>query len=104
MSAQLGGLELIDEIGVPAIRSSVSDLTEDLIRRAREAGLSPKVAPDADHRSAIVMIPSPDPAGEVRKLAEAGIIADARPGHVRLSPFFYNLFEDNGAAIEVLSS
>jgi kynureninase len=102
--AQLGGLELIAEIGVPAIRSAVSDLTEDLISRAKSAGLQPKVAPDADHRSAIVMIPSSDPAREVRRLADAGIIADSRPGHVRLSPFFYNLSEDNGAAIEVLSS
>jgi kynureninase len=50
------------------------------------------------------MIPANDPAGEVRKLAAAGVVADARPGHVRLSPFFYNRFEDNGAAIEVLSS
>ena len=31
------------------------------------------------------------------------IVADARPGHVRLSPFFYNLVEDNAAAIETLT-
>ncbi|MBI4502472.1 MAG: aminotransferase class V-fold PLP-dependent enzyme [Gemmatimonadetes bacterium] len=102
--AQLGGLELINEIGIPAIRSTVSELTEDLISRARSAGLKPKVADDASQRSAIVMIPAANPAQEVRRLAEAGIVADARPDHVRLSPFFYNLFEDNGAAIEVLAS
>jgi selenocysteine lyase/cysteine desulfurase len=101
--AQLGGLELIREIGIPDIRSTVVELTEDLISRAREAGFKPKVASAAKNRSAIVMIPASDPAAEVKRLAQAGIIADARPGHVRLSPFFYNLVEDNAAAIEALS-
>jgi selenocysteine lyase/cysteine desulfurase len=101
--AQLGGLEMIREIGVPDIRSTVSDLTEDLIARARESGFKPKVAATPDTRSAIVMIPSSDPAAEVKRLAGAGVIADARPGHVRLSPFFYNLVEDNAAAIEALT-
>jgi selenocysteine lyase/cysteine desulfurase len=101
--AQLGGLELLREIGVPAIRSTVSALTEDLIQRAREAGFRPKVAGTQSQRSAIVMLPAADPAAGVKKLAERGVIADARPGHVRLSPYFYNLFEDNAAAIEALT-
>src|SRR6267143_543837 len=42
--AQLGGLDYIDEIGVPAIRRVTSTLTEDLIARARERGFQPKVA------------------------------------------------------------
>jgi selenocysteine lyase/cysteine desulfurase len=101
---QLGGLELIREIGVPRIREVVDALTEDLITRARQAGLAPRVASDATVRSAIVMVPRPDPAGDVRRLAEAGIVVDARPGHVRLSPYFYNLVDDNVAAIEILRS
>jgi selenocysteine lyase/cysteine desulfurase len=100
---QLGGLEVIREIGIPSIRGVVSDLTEDLVARAREAGFKPKVAREKRDRSAIVMIPASDPAAEVKRLADAGVIADARPGHVRLSPFFYNLFEDNAAAIEALT-
>ena len=40
----------------------------------------------------------------VARLAEANIVADARPGHVRFSPFFYNLPEDNEAAVHVLRS
>ena len=102
--AQLGGLEMIREIGIPAIRSVVHGLTEDLIARAAAAGFTPKGAPDRAARSASVMIPAGDPGREVRRLADAGILADARPGHVRLSPFFYNLPEDNAAAIETLAS
>ena len=58
----------------------------------------------AAERSAIVMIPARDPAAAVRALALEGIIADARPGHVRLSPFFYNVQEDHGRALERLAA
>jgi kynureninase len=102
--AQLGGLAYIEEIGVPAIRRVTADLTEDLIARARGAGFTPKVAGEAAARSAIVMLPVPDPAAAVRHLAEGGVIADARPGHVRLSPFFYNLQDDHVTALERLAT
>jgi selenocysteine lyase/cysteine desulfurase len=102
--AQLGGLEIIEEIGVARIRDVVADLTEDLIDRAKAAGLSPRVAPDPATRSAIVMIPQVDAPAAVQRLANAHVVADTRPGHVRLSPFFYNLQDDNVAAIEQLST
>src|SRR5881392_2603617 len=101
--AQLGGLDYIDEIGVPAIRRVTSGLTEDLVARARELGFRPKVASRAEDRSAIVMLPAADPAAGVRHLAAGGIIADARPGHVRLSPFFYNVQDDHVSALERLA-
>jgi selenocysteine lyase/cysteine desulfurase len=102
--AQLGGLEYIEEIGVPAIRAVTAALTEDLIARARGLGIRPKVAARSEQRSAIVMLPAPDPHAAVRQLAADGIIADARPGHVRLSPFFYNLQDDHGTALERLAT
>jgi kynureninase len=102
--AQLGGLEYIEEIGIPAIRAVTAALTEDLIERARAAGFRPKVAANPAERSAIVMIPMPDPAASVRHLAAGGIIADSRPGHVRLSPFFYNVQDDNVRATERLTA
>src|SRR5881227_889978 len=102
--AQLGGLEYIEEIGVPAIRAVTTALTEDLVARAGEYGFRPKVAPRAEDRSAIVMLPAADPAAGVRYLAAGGIIADARPGHVRLSPFFYNVQDDHVSALERLAT
>src|SRR6266568_9004288 len=102
--AQLGGLEYIEEIGVPAIRQVTAALSEDLIARARAAGLAPKVAAEAAARSAIVMLPMADPAAAVRHLAEGGVVADARPGHVRLSPFFYNVQDDHVTALELLTT
>jgi selenocysteine lyase/cysteine desulfurase len=102
--AQLGGLEYIEEIGVPAIREATAALTEDLIETLRAAAFKPKVAPDSRDRSGIVMVPVPDPAASVRHLAAGGIIADTRPGHVRFSPFFYNVQEDHARATERLAS
>src|SRR6266699_3800272 len=102
--AQLGGLEYIEEIGIPAIREASAALTEDLIATVRAAGFKPKVAAEPERRSAIVMIPMPDPAASVRHLAAGGVIADSRPGHVRFSPFFYNVQDDYVRATERLAS
>ena len=102
--AQLGGLEYIEEIGVPGVRDVTAALTEDLIATLRGAGFTPKVAADPRERSAIVIVPMPDPVASVRHLAAGGIIADTRPGHVRFSPFFYNVQEDHVRATQRLAS
>jgi kynureninase len=101
--AQLGGLELLEELGDVEIRRRTMALAEDLIEQARAAGLRPRVAREPDRRSAIVMLPSADPAAAVRRLARAGIVTDSRPGHVRISPYFYNVPDDHRAAIERLT-
>jgi selenocysteine lyase/cysteine desulfurase len=103
LHAQLAGLELLEEIGLPAIRRVTHALSEDLIALARDRGLRPKVAGQEAERSAIVMLPREDPDADVRRLAEAGFIVDARPGHVRVSPYFYNLPEDHRAFLEHLA-
>jgi selenocysteine lyase/cysteine desulfurase len=102
--AQLGGLEYIEEIGLPRIREVTAALTDDLIATVRAAGFKPRVAAEPERRSAIVMIPMPDPAAAVRHLAAGGVIVDSRPGHVRFSPFFYNVQDDYVRATERLAS
>ncbi len=101
--AQLGGLDLLEELGPREIRRRTMLLAEDLIERSRAAGLRPKVAATPAERTALVMLPSDDPAGDVRRLSDAGIVADSRPGHVRVSPYFYNVADDHRAAIERLT-
>jgi kynureninase len=100
--AQLGGLDVLEAAGIPAIRSVTSALTEDLIAVARARGAKPKIAERAEDRTAIVMIPRTDPGADVARLAEAGFIVDKRPGHVRISPYFYNVADDHRALLEVL--
>ncbi len=97
------GLRLVSEIGVERIRRRVASLTEDLRARALDAGFSVRGAGDAAARSAIVMIEHPEPAAAVGRLMAGGVIADHRPGAVRLSPHFYNTTADNERAIALLS-
>jgi kynureninase len=40
------------------------------------------------------MVQHADPPGAVAHLASAGVIVDHRPGHVRVSPHFYNTEEE----------
>jgi selenocysteine lyase/cysteine desulfurase len=101
--AQLGGLDVLQEIGFAEIRRQTQALAEDLIACATEAGLRPKVAPTAAERTAIVMLPSSDPHRDVARLAEAHFVVDARPGHVRVSPYFYNTYDDHRALVEFLT-
>jgi kynureninase len=86
----LGGQEIIDEVGVPAIRERNAELTELLLGLCRDAGFRMRGAAAAPQRSAIAMIAQSDPHAVVNHLAARGIIVDARPGHVRVSPHFYN--------------
>lgn len=100
--SQLGGLDVIEAAGVAAIRAATSVLTEDLIAAAESRGVHAKVAANAAERTGIVMLPRIDPRADVVRLAEAGFIVDARPGHVRVSPYFYNVADDHRALLEVL--
>jgi selenocysteine lyase/cysteine desulfurase len=98
----LGGQEIIDQVGIAAITERNGLLTGRLIERARAAGLEP-VVPEADSRSAIVMIRHESPPDAVRRLAEHGIIVDHRPGFVRVSPHFYNTEDEVDRCVEVLA-
>jgi kynureninase len=98
----LGGQEIIDEVTVPGIRARNAYLTELLIEKARAAGFRIRGAQTPAARSAIVMIALDDPAGAVKRLGDQGIIIDYRPGHVRVSPHFYNLENELDVVIDAL--
>jgi kynureninase len=98
----LGGQEIVDEVGVPAIAQRNRELTEHLIGRAMDAGFVLTTSRDSQHRSAIIMIRHSNPGGAVKHLASEDIIVDYRPGHVRVSPHFYNTTEEIDVCIEAL--
>ncbi len=98
----LGGQEIVDEVGVAAIRERNGRLTERLLDAVLRTGFRVRAAPTADARSAILMVEHPDPAAAVRHLAGHGIIVDWRPGHVRVSPHFYNTEEEMDRVVEAL--
>lgn len=99
----LGGQEIIDEVGIEAIHEHNRALTNHLVEGARAAGFELTIAAEPERRSAIVMIQHPDPPAAVARLAERGIIVDHRPGHVRVSPHFYNTTEEIDHCVAALS-
>jgi selenocysteine lyase/cysteine desulfurase len=99
----LGGQEIIDEVGIEAIVARNRRLTEHLIVRCQESGLTLRLA-DSAHRSAIIMVRHADPEGAVRHLGGRGIIVDHRPGFVRISPHVYNTEEEIDRCVETLAT
>ncbi|MBI4540780.1 MAG: aminotransferase class V-fold PLP-dependent enzyme [Gemmatimonadetes bacterium] len=100
----LGGQEIIEEVGIEAITARNRELVQHLVDGAAATGLALRVSADPERRSAIVMIRHPDPAGAVAHLANQGIIVDHRPGHVRVSPHFYNTPDELDRCVEVLAA
>lgn len=98
----LGGQEIIDEVGVPAIAARNRQLTEYLTAELSDAGFTLRTPRSPEHRTAIVMVRMEDPAGATARLAEEGIIVDHRPGHLRISPHFYNTVEELDRLVEGL--
>ncbi|MGH7475125.1 MAG: aminotransferase class V-fold PLP-dependent enzyme [Longimicrobiales bacterium] len=102
--AALGAMDIIEEIGIPAIRERNLQLTETLIGRAAKAGMRLRLAAEPAARSAIVMVARADPAADVARLAKRRIIVDSRPGYVRISPHFYNSEDEVVGVIDALAA
>ena len=100
----LGGQEIVDEVGMPAIRARNVALTERLVEQCEAAGFSLRVSGQADTRSAIVLVRHADPGAAVAHLAGRGIVVDSRPGVVRASPHFYNTLDEVDEFVEVLAA
>jgi len=100
----MGGQEIIDEVGIHRIEATNRALTQRLVEGlTSRAGLELRIAPEGPQRTAIVMVRHPRPAETVASLAQEGIIVDHRPGHVRVSPHFYNTEAEVDKIVEALA-
>ncbi|MFQ6012645.1 MAG: aminotransferase class V-fold PLP-dependent enzyme [Thermoplasmata archaeon] len=97
------GIDLIQEVGPSRIRDRTLRLANDLVERAEDARLDVR-APPEEARTGIVMVETPDPGRAVQRLLARDIIVDARGSRVRISPYFYNTFEENETVVEVLAA
>ncbi len=100
----IGGQEIVDEVGMAAIRAQNAALTERLVGRLGMAGFSLRVSDRPETRSAIVLVRHESPGDAVASLAERGIIVDSRPGVVRVSPHFYNTLDEVDETVEALAA
>lgn len=96
------GLEYIHEIGPERIRARQVELTSALVGGLRDLRLEPRVRQRVDALAGIVTVPVPSPEAAVRALRAERVIIDARPGVVRLSPYFYNTHEDLERTLDAL--
>ncbi len=98
-----GGLDIVQEVSVESICERTRYLTNDLIARAREHGWTVRAPQEPERRSSIVMLELERPEEIVSELVARNIIVDARPGLLRISPYFYNTVEENAIVIDAIA-
>jgi cysteine desulfurase/selenocysteine lyase len=86
-------LELLHKLEVGCIAERIFDLTDDLCRKARSAGLEVFSSREPNERSGIVsLLPlaGKEPRALVRRCRDEGIVINLRAGRLRVSPHCYN--------------
>jgi selenocysteine lyase/cysteine desulfurase len=99
----LGGQAILNEVGATRVEERNAGLADYLADELEGAGFGLTRSLDPARRTAIVMVQHPDAPGAVRHLASHDITVDHRPGHVRVSPHFYNTVEELDRFVEVLA-
>jgi selenocysteine lyase/cysteine desulfurase len=100
--AARAGLEYVHEIGPARLRARQIELLTELAAGLREIGAAPRMRGRVQDLAGILTVPVADPAAVVAALRSSGVIVDARPGVIRLSPYFYNTAEDFERAVGAL--
>src|SRR4051812_509151 len=104
--AATAGYDVIEEVGVHAIRERSLALTELLIDLCDEAGLEVVSPREPERRGGTVTVSTPDHAACHAELGERGIVCDFRPdptGGVRLGPHFFNTEDEVRYAVSELA-
>jgi cysteine desulfurase/selenocysteine lyase len=94
-------LELLLELGIPAIARHLEKLHAPVVAWAAESG-SRIVSPLDQRRSGILCLAPRDVGTAFRALKAARIVCSLREGAIRLSPHAYNTPDDMARVIEVL--
>jgi kynureninase len=90
-----GGLDVIEEVGVPRIRARQGELMDHVIARADEAGLPVRTPRDRHARGGVVNVGVGPEAGKVcHALLDRDVCTDHRGDGLRISPHFFNTEED----------
>ena len=99
--AGISGLEIINEVGVGAIRERSVELTSQAARLAHELGLRLNSPQEASLRGGHVTIDFPGAQAASDELIRRKFIVDYRPkAGIRIAPHFYNTAEEVSAVFE----
>jgi kynureninase len=89
------GYEIVNEIGVPAIRAKSVRQTQRLIELADEAGIRINTPRDPKRRGGVVILDVPNGYEVTKELARREVLVDYRPGAgIRVAPHFYTTDEE----------
>jgi selenocysteine lyase/cysteine desulfurase len=99
----LGGMQIIQEIGVTAIFERTRFLVADLLARIEGQGWRARVAARPEQRSAIVMLEVAHAWDVANELRARNILVDSYDGLLRIAPYFYNTIEENALVIHAIA-
>jgi kynureninase len=89
------GYEIVNQIGVEAIRAKSLRQTQLLIDLADEAGLPVRTCRDPELRGGVVIVDVPNGKEVNRELARREVLTDYRPrAGIRVAPHFYTLDDE----------
>lgn len=88
------GLSMILEIGIDAIQAHIRGLTACFKENIKALGGTLMTPEDPTRHGAMIAVKSTDDHALVAKLAKRDVITSCRDGNLRVSPHFYNNFED----------
>jgi kynureninase len=101
-----GGLSIINEVGVAAIRARNQELTAVVVERALEAGLELGSPTDPQYRGGLVRVRVPGGRAAAEKvvhaLFERDVVLDQRGDALRISPHFFNTEAEIATCFEEL--
>jgi kynureninase len=99
--AARAGYEIIQQVGVEAIREKSKRQTALLFELARQQGLRVNTPPDPERRGGTVCVDFDFSEDASQRLIDRGFIIDWRPnGGIRISPHFYNSDDECRAIME----
>jgi cysteine desulfurase/selenocysteine lyase len=95
-------LELLEELGYPAIGAHVNALADEIVKCADAAHLEVVTPRDKVRRAGIVSVRLREAARASERLKKAGVVHSLREGAIRLSPHVYNTAEEIRKTLELL--
>ncbi|RMF95528.1 MAG: aminotransferase class V-fold PLP-dependent enzyme [Gammaproteobacteria bacterium] len=92
--AAIAGLEILHEVGLPAIGERIATLTAGIKSRAAAAGLQLATPSEPERHGAMIALRCRDAAALVAALEKRAIVTSHRDNNLRISPHFYNNEQD----------